>query len=82
MFNTRILHIGCPSYSLTHLTRNYAKFIWTKECEATLVGVKFALTHAPILTLPIPGEPFEIICDASLVGVGVLFDAKWQAYFF
>lgn len=57
---------------LTHLTKNIAKFIWTKECEETVFGVKCALTHAPILTLLILGEPFEVIGDASLVGVEVV----------
>ena len=40
------------------------------------MDVKFALTHAPILTLSKlgepKGEPFEIVDDASLIRAGVV----------
>ena len=40
------------------------------------MDVKFALTHAPILTLSKlgepEGEPFEIVDDASLIRAGVV----------
>ena len=57
--------------TLAHLTRIDVKFICTKECDAIFVGIKFVVIHAPIVTLHIIGEPFEVIYDASLEGIGV-----------
>ena len=57
---------------LTHLTRKDVKYIWTEQCQESFEGVKYALTHAPVLSLPIFGERFEVICDASLLGIGVV----------
>ena len=54
---------------LTHLTRKDVKYIWTKQCQESFDGVKYALTHAHVLSLPIFGERFEVICDASLLGI-------------
>ena len=44
------------------------KCIWTDQCQEAFEGVKYALTHTPVLNLPIFGEKFEVICDASLLG--------------
>jgi hypothetical protein len=45
---------------------------WTQEATDAFETVKHALTTAPVLRLPDwrSDEPFEIICDASLLGVG------------
>ena len=56
---------------LTSLTRNKAKFNWTDDCEHAFEDVKYALTHAPIQTLPKLGESFEVVSDASLLRAGV-----------
>ena len=34
--------------------------------------MKYALTHAPVLALPTFGEPSEFICNAFIVGIGVI----------
>ncbi len=61
---------------LTHLTRKDVKYIWTEQCQESFEGVKYALTHAPVLSLPIFGERFEVICDASLLGIGAVLLQK------
>ena len=43
-----------------------------RDCEHALENVKFVLTHASILTLSKLAEPFEVVNDASLIGVGVI----------
>jgi hypothetical protein len=51
---------------LTSNTRSTVKYIWTDDYERTFDNVKYALTHAPVLTLPKLGEPFEVVSDSSL----------------
>jgi hypothetical protein len=58
--------------SLTNLTRHDSKYNWTVKCKEAFDKVKYALTHAPVLALPTFGEPFEVICDASIVGIGAI----------
>ena len=58
-----------PLQQLTKQDRHYA---WTKECDAALTGVKIALCCAPVLALPNLQRPFEVICDASGVGLGAV----------
>ena len=52
--------------------RSKVKYIWTDECERAFENVKYALTHAPVLTLPKLGEPFEVVSDAPLLGAGAV----------
>ncbi|XP_058774497.1 uncharacterized protein LOC131648787 [Vicia villosa] len=55
---------------LTKLTCKGKVFIWDAQCEESFVELKERLTTAPVLTLPNPGEPFIVYCDASLMGLG------------
>lgn len=66
-----------PSFSmiaapLTRLTRKDTAFEWTDACQQAFDGIKHALTHAPVLATPDPKKPFEVRCDASIVGVGAV----------
>lgn len=45
---------------------------WDDKCQKSFDGVKHALTHAPVLALPDFSRPMEVICDASLTGVGAV----------
>ena len=57
---------------LTRLTHKDAQFDWTPDCAAAFVGVRHALTHAQVLAMPEYGQPFEVVCDASLAGLGAV----------
>ena len=55
---------------LTSLTKKGEKFIWTDKCENSFQTLKNKLISAPILTIPIPGQPFVLYTDASGLGLG------------
>ena len=62
---------------LTDLLRQSHPWAWTPKCEAAFQRVKDALLSAPVLALPDFQQPFEVMCDASGVGIGaVLFQAN------
>ena len=49
------------------------------KCQEAFDKVKYALTHTPVLALPTFGEPFEVICDTSIVGIGAILLQKGQS---
>nr|KYP61433.1 Retrotransposable element Tf2 [Cajanus cajan] len=57
---------------LTQLTRKEQPFIWTDACEQSFDELKRRLTTSPVLVLPNSGEPFDVYCDASHLGLGCL----------
>jgi hypothetical protein len=56
--------------SRTNLTRKNKRWEWTEECQEAFEKVKHALTNAPVLAPPELGKPFEMVLDASGVGLG------------
>lgn len=69
---------------LTDLLKNDAGVVrdWDKAAQTAFDGVKHVLTRAPVLALPdfqaaVKDEPFEVVADASLHGIGaVLLQGK------
>ena len=57
---------------LSNLLRKNVPWQWTDACEHAFQGVKHALIHAPVLTLPDPELPFEVVTDACKTGVGAV----------
>lgn len=57
---------------LTALFKKNAAWIWTSKCKQAFEQIKLALTSAPVLKLPDDDSEFEIICDASGVGLGAV----------
>jgi hypothetical protein len=57
---------------LTNLTKKDKRWEWTKECQEAFEKVKDALTNAPVLAPPELGKPFELVSDASGVGLGAV----------
>jgi hypothetical protein len=64
------------------LTRKDTRWFWTSECQEAFEKVKHALTNAPVLAPPELGKPFEVVFDASGVGLGavLLHDGRPVAF--
>ena len=75
--------ISTISAPMTSVIKKNVTFAWGPAQEESFNRLKYSLTHAPVLTLPNFDKPFEIECDASGVGIGVVLmqDRKPIAYF-
>jgi hypothetical protein len=51
---------------------------WDSTCDASFLAVKIALAKAPVLRHPDFNKPFEVICDASVHGVGAVLLQECQ----
>ena len=50
---------------MTALLEKNAKFVWSKQCQASFEELKKRLTSAPVLVLPDLTKSFSIYCDTS-----------------
>ncbi len=57
---------------LTNLTRKSTEWQWSDECQRAFDDLKERLTTAPMLALPDPEKPYEVITDASGFGIGAV----------
>ena len=57
---------------LTRLTRNGVVWDWTEACSIAFLKIKDMLCSAPLLKLPDPDLPYQVISDASLLGTGAV----------
>jgi hypothetical protein len=68
---------------LHELTRKYVPFAWSDSQEVVFNTLKDKLTNTPLLQLPDFAKVFELECDASDIGLGVVLlqEGKPVAYF-
>jgi hypothetical protein len=68
---------------LHELTKKYVPFAWSDSQEVAFRTLTDKLTHAPLLQLPDFNKMFELECDASSIGLGVVLlqEGKPVAYF-
>ena len=57
---------------LTEVIKKYVGFKWGQSQEEAFQSIKAKLTNPPLLALPNFDKPFEVECDASGVGIGVV----------
>ena len=57
---------------LTDLSKKNAPFDWKVSRTPAFNDLKHALTTDPVLVVPDPGKPFELVCDASGFGIGAV----------
>lgn len=60
---------------LVRLTRKdvvWGPSTWDDSCQATFENLKRTLTDAPVLALPDFTKPMEVVCDASITGIGAV----------
>ena len=55
---------------LIRLTKKFANFDWTKECQAVFDFIKESLTIVPVLSYPYPSKPHILYTDASVDCIG------------
>ena len=57
-------------------------FKWTREAQESFEAIKRKMTTTPILTLPDFSKMFELDCDASNVGIGVVLSQEGRPIVF
>lgn len=62
---------------LTALTRRYAHFAWTAECETAFRSLQQRLLSAPVLAFPDFKRPFILATDASRTALGVILSQQF-----
>jgi hypothetical protein len=55
---------------LTNLTKKSHPWVWTGRCQGAFELLKQKLTEAPLLHTPNESLPYEVITDASDLGLG------------
>ena len=57
---------------LQALLRKNATWTWTDACSSAFSEIKLRLMSAPVMALPDPTLPFEVVTDACQTGIGAV----------
>ena len=71
-FRRFIPRFAQTAHPLYNLLKKHVAWRWTPACDAAFEHLRQALVNPPVLKLPAFGEPFTVIVDASLHGVGAI----------
>ena len=72
LFSEAYLGYSKLATPLTNLTKKEVKWEWTDKCQEAFEQIKECLTIAPLLKMPDPSRPFEVIVDASKMALGAV----------
>ncbi|XP_067655940.1 uncharacterized protein [Haliotis asinina] len=62
------------------LTKKFARFQWSKDCQRAFDFLKESLTVVPLLTYPDPNQPYTLYTDASDTCIGACLTQKCQEW--
>ena len=71
-FRRFVMAYSIRTAPLTKLTGKNVKWDWTPECQMAFDGLKWDLTHSPVLISPDIAKPFEVVTDACGTGLGAV----------
>ena len=57
---------------LVALTSQRVQFVWGEKQQKAFTQLQWCLTNAPVLALPDPAAPCEVVVDASGIGLGAV----------
>jgi len=57
---------------LVHLTSKMVQFVRGERQDQAFCDLQWCLTNAPVLALPDPDAPYEVVCDACGYGLGAV----------
>jgi hypothetical protein len=77
-FRKFIKHFASLDEPLTNLTRSKVKWEWTSRYQQAFLALKYCLTNAPLLRSPNEKLPYEVVTDASAVGLGAVLLQEGQ----
>jgi hypothetical protein len=69
-FQKFIEHYSEIAVPLTNLTKKSHPWVWTGRCQDAFELLKQNLTEAPLLRTPDESLPYEVVMDASDLGLG------------
>ena len=75
-FAKYIVGYASVSACLQALLRKNAVWEWTDACSAAFSTIKHRLVQAPVLALPDPSLPYEVVTDACQTGLGAVLLQK------
>ena len=65
-------HYSSVAHPLTNLTKKSVGWSWTGRCQDAFEKLKALLTAAPLLRTPDESKPYEVVTDASDLGLGAV----------
>jgi hypothetical protein len=69
-FRKFIEHCSEIAVPLTNLMEKSHPWVWTSRCQDAFEWLKQKLTEAPLLYIPEESLPYEVVSDASDLGLG------------